>query len=371
MDPVTHTLVGASLAETRLGRMSAYAAPTLILGANAPDMDAVTMLIDRDLALGFRRGWTHGVLAIAVLPILLTALICLLDRAVARWRGTAPRARPDRLLLLAYIAVASHPLMDWLNTYGMRFLMPFDGRWFYGDALVLLDPLVWLLSGTAVVIAHSRSATGVAAWLALGGAMTLLLTLVAEVPAGTWVLWLAGLAAIAAVRASGVSPPRIQRMATLALIATGAYMLAMAGGSRLAAREVADWLTARGGTYQAIMAGPLPARPFARDIVVADRDHYHFLELNWLRTERIQVISPPLERVRGPAVEAALAAPQVQGARNWLRFPLYTVEQRPDGYRVTIRDARYTRRRGLAFPMGVVELDRELQPKLPAAGAAD
>ena len=30
------------------------------------------MLIDRDLSLGFRRGWTHGVLAIAVLPILLT-----------------------------------------------------------------------------------------------------------------------------------------------------------------------------------------------------------------------------------------------------------------------------------------------------------
>ena len=365
MDPVTHTLVGASLAETRLGRMSAYAAPTLILGANAPDMDAVTMLIDRDLALGFRRGWTHGVLAIAVLPILLTALICLLDRAVARWRGTAPRARPDRLLLLAYIAVASHPLMDWLNTYGMRFLMPFDGRWFYGDALVLLDPLVWLLSGTAVVIAHSRSATGVATWLALGGAMTLLLTLVAEVPAGTWVLWLAGLAAIAAVRASGVSPPRIQRMATLALIATGAYMLAMAGGSRLAAREVADWLTARGGTYQGIMAGPLPARPFARKHRRRRQGSLPLPELNWLRTERIQVISPPLERVRGPAVEAALAAPQVQGARNWLRFPLYTVEQRPDGYRVTIRDARYTRRRGLAFPMGVVELDRE-----PAAQAS-
>ena len=363
MDPVTHTLVGASLAETRLGRMSAYAAPTLILGANAPDLDAVTMLIDRDLSLGFRRGWTHGVLAIAVLPILLTGLICLLDRAVAGWRGTAPRARPERLLLLAYIAVASHPLLDWLNTYGMRFLMPFDGRWFYGDALFIVDPLVWLLTGVAVVVAHSRSVAGIAGWLALGGAMTLLLALVGNVPRGIWLLWLAGLTAIAAARTRRIPPPRIRRVATVALIVTGAYMLAMHGGSRLAARQVADWLAARDSAFEEIMAGPLAARPFSRDIVVADADHYHFLELNWLRAERIRVSSPALERVGGPAVEAALTAPHVQGIRKWLRFPLYTVEELPDGYRVTIRDVRYARRPGPTFPNSVVELDRNLRPR--------
>ena len=184
MDPVTHTLVGASLAETRLGRMSPFAAPTLILGANAPDMDAVTMLVDRDLSLGFRRGWTHGALAIALLPLVLTGLICLLDRCIARWRGTAPRARPGRLLLLAYVAVASHPALDWLNTYGVRFLMPFDGRWFYGDALFIMDPLVWLLAGAAVVAAHSRTAAGMAGWLALGSVMTLMLALLGSVPVG-------------------------------------------------------------------------------------------------------------------------------------------------------------------------------------------
>ena len=363
MDPVTHTLVGASLAETRLRRWSAYAAPTLILGANAPDLDAVTMLIDRDLSLGFRRGWTHGVLAIAVLPILLAGLICLLDRAVARRRGTAPRARPGRLLALAYIAVISHPLLDWLNTYGVRLLMPFDGRWFYGDALFIIDPLVWLLAGAAVVAAHSRTFAGMAGWLALGSAMTLLLALAGGVPAGIWLVWLAGLAAIAGFRVRGVPAPSLPRVATAALIVTAAYMLAMHGGSRLAAREAADWLAARGSAYEAIMAGPLPARPFARDIVVADANHYHFLELSWLRAERIRVSSPALERIRGPAVEAALTAPHVQGIRRWLRFPLYTVEELPDGYRVTIRDVRYTRRRGPSFPNSVVELDRDLRPR--------
>ena len=257
----------------------------------------------------------------------------------------------------------SHPLLDWLNTYGMRFLMPFDDRWFYGDALFIMDPLVWLLTAAAVVIAHSRSVAAVAGWLALGGAMTLLLTLAGNVPPGIWVVWLAGLTAIVAARASRIGPPRIQRVATVALIVTGTYMLAMHGGSRLAAREVADWLAARGSSFEAIMAGPLPARPFTRDIVVADANHYHFLELDWLRAERIRVSSPALERVRGPAVEAALTAPHVQGIRRWLRFPLYTVEELPDGYRVTIRDVRYSRLEGPAFPNGVVELDRNLQPR--------
>ncbi len=31
--------------------------------------------------------------------------------------------------------------MDWLNSYGVRLLMPFSNRWFYGDALYIVDPV--------------------------------------------------------------------------------------------------------------------------------------------------------------------------------------------------------------------------------------
>lgn len=90
MDPLAHTLIGATLAETRLKKWSAMATPMLILGANAPDIDAITMFMDRDLSLGFRRGLTHGILAMVVLPVLLTGLLLLTDRITAKIRKPYP-----------------------------------------------------------------------------------------------------------------------------------------------------------------------------------------------------------------------------------------------------------------------------------------
>ena len=56
------------------------------------------------------------------------------------------------------------PLLDWLNTYGVRFLMPFDGTWFYGEALFIIDPGVWLLAGLTVVLASSATWANAAGW---------------------------------------------------------------------------------------------------------------------------------------------------------------------------------------------------------------
>ena len=36
--------------------------------------------------------------------------------------------------------------MDWTNNYGMRFLLPWDSRWFYGDLVFIIDPYLWILS---------------------------------------------------------------------------------------------------------------------------------------------------------------------------------------------------------------------------------
>ena len=361
MDPLAHTLVGATLAETHLKTRTAMAAPMLMFGANAPDIDAVTMLMDRDLALGFRRGWTHGVLAMVVLPIVMTGLILLVDRLIARRRGRQPTARARPLLGLAYIAVLSHPLLDWLNTYGMRFLMPFDGTWFYGDALVVVDPWVWLLAATTAVLAHTSSRLSIAAWVVLGVAATSLITGFEGAPPAARLLWCLGVGGIVWLRTAGHWQRHLPRLATACLSAVTIYIVVMVAASRLAEAQVTAWLAERDDVPVEVMASPAPGNPFRRDIVVVDAEHYHFLELDWLRAEPIRISNLSIERgLEGPVTEAALTAPHVRGMAAWVRFPAFVVEETADGYRVAISDARYARRVGAGLGAATVELDRDL-----------
>src|SRR4026208_2311305 len=154
MDPITHTMTGAVMARAGLDRAGKLplAAPTLMLAANAPDIDIFVMFLGSYAGLAFRRGWTHGPVAMAVLPILLTGLMLAWDRLVRR-RGDRGASRAPvavgPMLLIAFIGVWSHPALDWLNTYGIRLLMPFRGDWFYGDAVFIIDPWLWLLPAPA------------------------------------------------------------------------------------------------------------------------------------------------------------------------------------------------------------------------------
>ncbi|MGI9258940.1 MAG: metal-dependent hydrolase, partial [Gammaproteobacteria bacterium] len=143
MDPVCHTLVGASLGATGLERRTRFGRSTLLIAANLPDVDFVYYFVDNASAYAFRRGITHGLPAIVVLPILLALVMATVDRLVSR-RSEGPDASLRWLVILSLIGVASHPTLDWLNNYGMRWFMPFSERWFYGDTLFIIDPVVWL-----------------------------------------------------------------------------------------------------------------------------------------------------------------------------------------------------------------------------------
>ena len=355
MDPLTHTLVGSSLAQTRFGRVSLGTA-TCVIGANLPDIDAATYFLGGDVALGFRRGWTHGVLAMAVLPPLLAWVMYQLDRVRCR---RAPAATPvplGRLVGLSYVAVLSHQVLDWLNTYGIRLLMPFDGRWFYGDALFILDPWIWLLLGTAVLLAYSGSRLLAAGWIALGVIVTIGVTGIPGLPVALRVLWCLGLALVVGLRVWGGFQPRSQRVVTVCLVLAAAYVAALVGSLRLTRIEVVQWARDRGLKPTRIMVSPTPADPFRRDVLIADDRHYHWLTFDWLATERVQPRGggAPIGDDH-PAAAAALAAPGVWGLATWTRFPSFTVEPLDSGYRVTITDMR--------FGGGVIELDRDLQPR--------
>ncbi len=104
MDPLCHTLVGAGLAGTRLGDRSWGGRATLLVAANLPDVDVAAYFWGSDTALGFRRGWTHGILAIVVLPLLLSAVVYAVGKA-RKARGL----QFDQIALLSALGLATHP----------------------------------------------------------------------------------------------------------------------------------------------------------------------------------------------------------------------------------------------------------------------
>lgn len=166
MDNLTHGLVGAVLGQTGLKRRTGLAMPALIVGANLPDIDAGCAVYGLE-SLAMRRGLTHGPVAWVVLPLLLAGFLWWFDRWQAR-RGTRPEARlPVRfgwLWALAMLGCITHPALDWLNSYGIRLLEPFSSRWFYGDALFIVDPWIWAALGLAFWLSRRREKAGAANW---------------------------------------------------------------------------------------------------------------------------------------------------------------------------------------------------------------
>src|SRR5918996_1093260 len=116
MDNVCHTLVGAALAQAGLKRRTALGAATLMIGANFPDIDVIAVPFGH--GVDFRRGWTHGVLAVGVLSFVLTAIMLAWHRWVSG-RGTkvdsgrhaAGRPVPRQLLLLSTLSILTHPTL--------------------------------------------------------------------------------------------------------------------------------------------------------------------------------------------------------------------------------------------------------------------
>ena len=365
MEPLAHTLAGACLAESGLKRLTPLASSTLIIAANIPDVDGACYLHSADLAFAFRRGWTHGVLAIALLPIALTAAMLALDRVLSRRRPERPKAGPGTLLGLAALGVLSHPFLDWLNNYGVRLLMPFSDRWFYGDTLFIVDPWLWLILGGAAMLAWTTQTRGIVTAAALGFGTTALVLLTPIVPAWARAAWIAGLVIWALARAR-VSGPRTPAIARGALALAGLYIGVMFAGSRLAERQVRELARARGWTVEQVAAMPIPAELLRRSVIAVSPGRYLFLPVNWTTGPEPGVEPTVVERGQAdPAVEAALSAPFVQGVRRWLRFPSYEVRPLPDGgRRVIIRDARFAigNRPGFGV-IAIVDLDAALVPR--------
>lgn len=134
MDNITHTLTGLMLARAGLNRLTPRATPILLLAANAPDIDVVSAFGGSVRYLEHHRGITHSLAAIPVLALLAVVLVRLVSRRPVAWRGA---------FLASLIGVASHPLLDWTNIYGVRLLLPFSADWLRADIISVVDLWIW------------------------------------------------------------------------------------------------------------------------------------------------------------------------------------------------------------------------------------
>lgn len=305
MDNITHTLVGAALAESGLKRRTALGAATLMIGANFPDIDVLALLFPNSIDV--RRGLTHGLPAHLVLPFVLAWLMGQYDRRVRLRRNPAlSPADPRQLLILATVAIWTHPALDFMNIYGMRWLMPFVNRWYYADALFIVD--LWLLLALIAAVVLSRR-------------------------------W------------------RSVRPARAVLGAAAVYIVAMLLVTSVGRSEVR---AARGPATDAYLVGPTPLQPWAREVILPARsaagDDIYVFGRYALGGSVAWVDSMHVGDVRHPALAFARAAPEAQGFLNWARYPFFRVDSSGPERVVRIADARYVGETGRGWASVVVVL---------------
>jgi inner membrane protein len=290
MDNLCHALAGAACAEAGLKRLTPWATGGLVISANIPDIDFMALLGDTPFVF-YRRGWSHGILALILLPLLLTISIRAADRFWAARTGREPRVRFRPMLALTFLGVLSHLFLDYLNAYGIRLLTPLSDRWFYGDALFVVDPWLWLILGAGVVLARRRRS---------------------PVPA-----------------AAALGIATFYTVAMLALSSAGQAVVLRA------------WHDAHGTAPQGLMVGPAPLNPLRHAVILDAGDRYVLGELQWWPRRLRLPQETLLKNDQAPPVVLARQHPHIRAVLVWARFPHYAIAETDAGVRVSVQDLRY------------------------------
>jgi len=351
MDNLTHSLVGLTVAKAGLERLSPGATALCVLAANSPDCDvAIALFGDRWTFLQHHRGITHAIAGVAVLSVLLPLIFYAVDRLWARFRKGSPQVKLRGLMIASLIATATHPLLDWTNNYGIRFFLPWSGKWSYGDFVFIVDPYLWLILGGATFLLSAKTKSGKAIWAVLATAITVLM--VANAPRFVLGVWIATVVILIVLFVIGAER-RWGNKITFAAIALAlvywsflgyAHSHALAKGQMIAAHLVESSREA----VLRLAAMPTLADPLHWDCVFeTDRATYRF---------RLSLLgfgnSPASRVVRYEKPSGALAAvlesvSQQRPARVFLGFARFPVAQLADPNCTTqtlveFADLRYT-----------------------------
>jgi len=269
VDNITHSLLGATLAELALPagapramRRTFFTAG--VVAANLPDADLVyTRITPAPLgALLHHRGHTHTVAGLVLLGLAM-GIVCL----VPRIRDGAGPMR-GRLWTLIAVGLASHLVLDSWNSYGVHPFWPVTSRWYYGDAVFILEPWIWMLLGVSVVANTMRTTARVAIAGALVG-ITSLGAYFGQIP----VVALIALLVSAIVLALALRRRTARLRGGVSLALTLAFVVALFGLREQARAEaLADVAPAARGRIVDVVLSPNAANPLCWTVLTVVRD---------------------------------------------------------------------------------------------------
>ncbi|MBN1943583.1 MAG: metal-dependent hydrolase [Phycisphaerae bacterium] len=150
MDTITQGLLGAATAQCgfrqKIGRDATWAA---FVAGVLPDGDIFFSRVSEWFGNGrfmdglrYHRGWTHSLVAIPVLALLVAGAWWALRRWRLRRGGVSRRGSPvgfGWLYACCFVAVATHGLLDACTSYGTQLLWPFSTNRLAWDCVPIID----------------------------------------------------------------------------------------------------------------------------------------------------------------------------------------------------------------------------------------
>lgn len=358
MDNLTHSLVGLAAAKAGLDRLSPGATTLCVLAANAPDSDLVVLVFGGRWAfLHHHRGITHSIVGCIVLALALPLMFHAGDWLLARWRQRETRTRLTGLLVASILATATHPLLDWMNNYGVRPLLPWNPKWFYGDFVFIIDPFLWIVLGGAAFLLTSKTRKHVILWVVIA-LVPSYLVLVGPAGPGRLVnetllrlLWIVALIILVTLYRRQIGGRRGSQIAIAALATVTVYLGCLAAAHAVALRQAkvqgANIANRNAERVVEVAAMPTVANPTAWVCLMeTDRATYRFhLSLLHATTGAADVLR--YEKPQGLSAEAVAQAARDERSQVFLgfaRFPVVDVlgEDCATQTLVQFADLRYT-----------------------------
>jgi inner membrane protein len=355
MENLAHSLLGVTLARTKLGKRVPYATPALLIAANLPDADVVVSFWGSLYYLLHHRGITHSILGVFVLSIVLALILWLLGR----WRAPSRYSFPG-ILGVVTLTSFTHPLLDYTNSYGLRPFLPFLDNWYYGDIVFIVDPYLWLLLGGAVLLTARRRLFARILWglvILLLSSVVLLFSLYGGETPWLPVFWFFGLAILAIMKwrrpvwgpslAVGVLGVLLVYWTALSLLH---YQALSAARSQIAHSHP---------HHERLAVTPRPATPFEWDLLFEDEQNVYYGIVD-LPQRSASVLQSFARNIEDPAVQAALNTCPGAVISHFARFKFFEVSRDSEGPVVIARDARFARDRDAGFGVFSIPLTSDL-----------